>query len=270
VNAIAFVVQAGDLEKKAVLLAISLRNCFGDGVALLAGHAEPHAPLRERTRRILDEVGVVITPIENPLAADYKIGNKIAVCRLLGGFGRALLLDSDILALGAPPPLLPGVAAVPASYRHCGTPVWARAYAVFGLGLSGQSTTSAVSREAGPPYFNAGVVAFSGVNAASFADIWADSAARLDVSGILPPQARRPYLDQIALPIAAARMGQAVTPLDLAWNHPGWHGPAPDIAATFLLHYQCVARLRTVPDLAPLLAAFEQRYRPYFSGFLVD
>ena len=56
------------------------------------------------------------------------------------------------------------------------------------------------------PYFSAGLVVFEENGAERFPDIWYDTACRIDRIETLDK--KRPYLDQMSLPLAMQRAGQ--------------------------------------------------------------
>jgi len=88
--AFVFVCQAGEIEAKALLLAASLKNvlhCQYELIAAVPSPASIWGELSPDTRRQLDEFGVRIVPIENPIDPDYGIGNKLAC---IGGFNKVV------------------------------------------------------------------------------------------------------------------------------------------------------------------------------------
>ena len=96
-----FVCQGGELEYKAALLAASLNyavRCEHELVAAVpAGNNV--APLSDETQQLMNALGVRTVPIENPLAADYLIGYKLACLSVHTDAEKLIFLDSDILCI---------------------------------------------------------------------------------------------------------------------------------------------------------------------------
>lgn len=274
--AITFVCQPGELEAKAVLLAASLRRrLVGDAdlVACLPVGRSGRARPARHTLRALESLGVVTIPVRNPISDSYPIGNKIA-CLDAGALStatpeRIVFLDSDILCTSPFEPqrqLSGAFSAKAADFATFagGAADWSRIYRLFGLADPTWRVTATVSCEETWPYFNAGVI---GVRADSeLAGTWADSCRRIDAETWVP--SRRPHLDQIALPIAAARCGLDVTLLDETLNYPvhlrplrptlpalcHYHGPAVAAREPRLVH-EIAVLVDDHPALRPVLAA---------------
>jgi hypothetical protein len=159
-------------------------------------------------------------PVRNEIDEDYPHGNKVAA---LGGIhGPAVFLDSDMLLMV---PLSwhfalagPDMAAKPADLDTFGRGggSWARVWQLFDLPLPSRSLRSTISGEEMRPYYNAGVIAAS--DGDRLAEMWVDTARIIDAAERIGP--KRPWLDQIALPVAAARLGWTVRPLGEAFNYP--------------------------------------------------
>ncbi len=245
-----FVCQHGPLEARAVLLAASLRRFLPASLTVDLVAAQPMPEARwgcpsNATLNALDELGVRVAPVVNRIADDYPTGNKFDCLAVPTRAPTTLFLDSDMLMLRAPEePELTALerplAAVPASLAHAGDAEWQRIYTRCELPLPEASLRLLQSGELSRPYFNAGMVASR--DAARLADVWAETARFIDSDPGLPLALRRPWLDQLALPVAAARLGWQVTPLDAAWNHPSWAWPSPDVPLPLLYHYQGAER----------------------------
>lgn len=246
---VSFVCQSGRLEMQALLLAASLRLAHPQ-LRLIA--AVPDA-LPPATTAGLQRLGVTCLPIENPVAADYPIGHKVAALAAgAEGPGLRLFLDSDMLclrpldvaALGAP-----GLAAKPADLARFGdvdfarSELWQRLYARCGLPMPAACVAATVSGTLMPPYFNAGFIATTAP--AALAPRWAELCRRIDTMQDVMP--RRPWLDQLALPLAAATLGLEMRCLGERWNYPAHLRPVQD--APMLVHYhqpQVIAREATL------------------------
>jgi|SRR5579871_1340496 len=243
-NRICFVCQAGRIEPKAVLLAASLRAHFPQSVELIAAHPSPAGPLKPEVERALADLDVRIVPIRNPLAPDYPIGHKFAALALVAGPDPGLFLDSDMLAMSAPESWPSSVAAVPASHNHHEGSVWDYVYAKFGLTRPGAGPPTLATGVTTAPYYNSGMIAVPGDLAAWIAMAWIETAARIDEDPAVPRASKRPNLSQLALPVAARRLGLSIKPLDARWNFPGWAWRLTGQETPFIFHYQHWDRLR--------------------------
>jgi hypothetical protein len=252
---ICFVCQSGALEPKAILLAASLRLHFPTEIELIAAHPASAGPLLPETQQALAALRVAIVPIRNPMRADYPIGHKLAALMLLGGPDLGILVDTDILAMARPEPLSDVVSAVPASFNHHTKPVWEHVYDSFGVTFPRLSPPTLVSGNRTAPYFNSGMIVVPGRVAGWLAASWIDTAARIDDDPEVPSSSKRPNLSQLALPVAAARLGIDIEVLDSRWNFPGWSWRIEDHGEPILFHYQSLQRLRE--EEAPLRSAMQ-------------
>ncbi|WP_128255588.1 hypothetical protein [Falsirhodobacter deserti] len=91
---------------------------------------------------------------------------------------------------------------------------WEKAYAHFGMPLPAERVLLSRTKRESLPYFNAGMISFP--TKSSFADAWMETALSLDADEEIPQ--RRPWLDQIALPIAIKRAGLDMQSLDQIYN----------------------------------------------------
>lgn len=251
---VSFVCEPGRLEAQALLLAASLRAMYPE-LPLVA--AVPRA-LPEPTSRALAVLGVTELEISNPLASDYPIGNKLAALGVGAGDGLRVFLDSDMLALHAWDWNVLGthaLAAKPADLATFGSDaLWQDLYARFDLAAPTQRVLSTVSRHLMYPYFNAGMVATAA--AAELADAWAQTCLAIDTMQDVNP--RRPWLDQIGLPIAAARLGLSTRSLGEAWNYPAHVKPLRDTPC--IVHYHVPAVVAREPALVERVRRLLSRY----------
>jgi len=238
--AFVFVCQAGEIEAKALLLAASLKNvlhCQYELIAAVPSPASIWGELSPDTRRQLDEFGVRIVPIENPIDPDYGIGNKLACIDVPARADKIVFLDSDILCLrdfGDPACLHVPFAAKPADLRTfaAAAEAWMPLYAAAGVTLPRLHLPTTVSGEFGLPYFNSGVIFVdAGIG---FGRNWIDCANTIRVTPEMREQ--RHWLDQVSLPIAMHRLGLAYSALDERYNFPAHLKPLPD-PAPFFCHY---------------------------------
>ena len=94
------------------------------------------------------------------------------------------------------------------------------------------------------PYYNAGVIAVR--DGDSLAEAWLDTAQRIDSAARIGP--KRPWLDQIALPVAAARLGWRVRPLGEVFNYP-CHLAELGRDLPYLAHYHWPSILEPSPAM---------------------
>lgn len=218
-----FVIQRGELELKALLLAWSLRESHGKSLTLFAACPE-HADwdqLQPGTLAALQRLDVTLLKFQPHFAPDYPIGNKIGLLGLLPEGQPGMFVDSDILSLQrwSVEDLLAGAAAA-AKPADCATwgdeQRWSEVYALAGQALPQRRVHLTVSGQLSLPYFNAGLVAAR--EPAGLGADWLQLAQLLRECSLDLGQ-RYPWLDQIALPLAMARQ-PAWRALDERWNYP--------------------------------------------------
>lgn len=241
---ISFVCEPGRLEAQALLLAASLREVHPT-LALIAAVPQP---LPAATARLFDTLGVAQLRIDNPVAVDYPIGNKVAALGVGDARGLRVFLDSDMLCLR---PLdwtalrTHPLAAKPADMATFGSDeLWQCLYERFELNLPTQRVMASVSQQMMHPYFNAGMVATT--QAVALSPLWAQACRTIDAMPDVNP--RRPWLDQIALPLAAAQLGLATRSLGDDWNYPAHIKPL--LGQPGLVHYHQSAVVAREPALA--------------------
>lgn len=249
---VAFVCQRGDIEFKAALLAASLRLHVRGACDLVACLPEPRRTWgtpSKATLRCLDALGVRTVATGNPVGSGYPIGNKVGAAAVATDADRVLLLDSDILCLRTldlDRCFAGGFLAKPADFATftASAATWARLYRLFHLQPPDHRVTATVSGDEMWPYYNAGVVAFR--TGAGFPEAWADCCRVIDGEPDVP--AKRPHLDQISLPVAAARCGLEGTPLPDRLNFPAHLMPLV-ADEPILCHYHWPHVLRREPVL---------------------
>ena len=186
------------------------------------------------------------------------LGHKFAALMLLDGPDCGIFIDTDVLAMTAPQSLPDSLAAVPASFNHHAKPVWEHVYNRFGLTLPLASPPTLVSRDRTAPYFNSGVIVVPGPVAKRLAASWIDTAMQIDGDPQVPDRSKRPNLSQLALPVAAARVGLGIEVLDPRWNFPAWSWRIAQEGVPILFHYQTMERLREEePSLRVAMQAAE-------------
>ena len=228
-----FVSQAGKLEGMSLVLAASIRAAAGFEHELIAAVPTPASTwgrLAPGTLDAYEELQVSVQEIDNPWGRAYPIGNKFGCLCVNARHPVLVFLDTDIVMLDLPLDSGPGigpVAAVPASRRHHSVEQWAAIYAAAGVTMPAQETIATAGGATGPAYFNSGVVAIE--MSSGFGAAWLEIARRIDNDPAIPESARRPWLDQIALPVTAAALG---------YNFPSWEKQLQMPASTTFYHYQ--------------------------------
>ncbi len=234
-----FIVQRGELEIKALLLAWSLRQSHGKRLSLYAACPE-HADWGEiatATHEALQRLGVQVVRFKPGFAPHYPIGNKVGLLKLLPEGEPGLFLDSDMLSLERwePETLLRGcaVAAKPADLGTWGNEQrWQQVYALAGVAMPQRRVRLTVSGQLGLPYFNAGVVAAR--EPGLLGEAWLAATRQLHDCDMDIGE-RYPWLDQIALPVAMAQQ-DSWRALDETWNFPA-HLRTLGSARVNLCHY---------------------------------
>lgn len=156
---------------------------------------------------------------EGTFSPRYKQGNKLIAATQHRPNKHSIFLDTDVVfwqhfdldSMVSPNT----VSAAPEGRYTWGKPAghWEQAYSVFGLSVPEGRIKLARSGAVSPPYFNAGVVGFP----QEFAEVWLETAKELDDPKHNIPR-RRPWLDQIALPVAIERSGMKYRVLDDRYN----------------------------------------------------
>lgn len=238
--AFVFVCHGGELEIKSLLLAASLREIFGVAPELIAAVPQPASVWREPSPAaiaMLRRLHVDMQAVENPIGAEYPIGNKLACFNVATRARTVAVLDSDILCLrefGSDPAAETGFAAKPADKRTFpgGAEVWRPLYAAAGATIPQRTVRTTFSGEPGPPYFNSGVVFTR--QPARLGAAWVECARTLNP--LLEACGQRHWLDQVALPIAVQNCGLDFTALDEDWNYPAHLHPI-GAAKPYFCHY---------------------------------
>lgn len=209
---VAFVIMIApehDLEWMALLLGASIRH-FVSRPANIYFCIEPdHMPrLSQSTRELIDKLGgkLRMLPADPLFHPTYAIGNKIRACALEYDEERIIFLDTDMMF--ANPTDLARIAVGDVTVQQEFGEVWTKTAGALGewdylyKRFSISDGRLAEVRKRAPkfsyPYFNAGVVSFA--KSSGFAARWRDVALKIDADPAISH--KRPWLDQIALPIA--------------------------------------------------------------------
>jgi hypothetical protein len=251
-----FVMDGPDFESGALLLASSMRQEFGTDPVIEACVPEARrdsvSPL---TQALLERMQVSIRYFAVEAAewtSPYPHGNKILASCLPRETASAIFFDTDTVVTG--PMNIEGldqahtVMVAPECTATWGRQIedWGPVYALFDLEVPEERVRLFRGRRSlVPPYFNAGLVGYTTArnkDGLTFPDLWRDTARRIDQTEGIPN--KRPWLDQIALPIAAARLGARMDIRDEAHNYNLYRRNPDDQPEMHLAHYHqaCVYR----------------------------
>lgn len=258
-----FVADGLRLETQSWLLAASLKAAHEDDphIRQFAYVSDAYRPeMRDVTHAMFEACGVELRSLGEPpdWNKPYPHGNKIVAACDDRGTTHSVFLDTDMActrSLAEFMDLAPDtIAAAPEGRPTWGdkNDRWARAYAHFDLPVP----TDRVRLLRGQkieyvPYFNAGFVAFPEAPHAKdgrrFAEHWRDTA--LDFDHNCKIANKRPWLDQISLPLTLARFGYKTRVLDEMHNyslsHRADYATTPDAT---ILHYHRMRFLYSCPQ----------------------
>ena len=259
-----FICQQGDIEIQSLLLAASLKHflrCDYEMVAAVPMPAERWGAPNASTLQQLEEMGVRIVHITNEIDPDYPISNKVSCLRIHTEADKQVFMDSDMLCLrvfndqscfSVP------FNAKPADLATFATDVetWQRVYATADAVMPRLRIPATVSGDFIPPYFNAGFIAVqSGIG---FGDTWLDCCKRIDAD--IEILNKRPWLDQIALPVAVQKLGLAYNCLDESYNYPAHLKPIDAKRLPCFCHYHFPEVIRREPLLNALVQELAGQY----------
>jgi len=268
-----FISQSGELEIKSILLAASLRrnlSCKYEMIVAFPTPEERWGKLKEETVLFLRKIGARLVPFVNLIDEDYPIGNKVS-CLILDVTGDIkIFLDSDILCLR---PFKP-----PREFnaRFCAKPadlmtftkqheIWKKVYDSLGVQMPKDRMEATVSKEIMPPYFNTGFIAVH--SNVELGQTWLDFCRCIDSNpNILN---KRPWLDQIALPVAVSYLGIDYACLDEQFNYPAHIKPLDKDNLPFFVHYhgpEVISRERELRRMVKELAREYKEIRNALSG----
>lgn len=218
-----FIVEPPKYEQMACYLAGSLRQQFGNTVALV-GYC-PDTKISKVSKdviAVLAKMGCEVRPfkVEGRFSPDYPHGNKILATLEPRDTEFSAFFDSDVLCLR--PNKVENiikeghVSLTPAASMVWGTgKTWHVIYETCAMPMP--EARIKLMRQKGErgrlPYFSSGLFSFPEQHRTSdnksFPEVWMDVAQTIDKNEEIP--GRRPYLDQISLPLAIQKAG-------LNWN----------------------------------------------------
>ena len=218
-----FIVEPPNYQVMACYLAASLRENFGDTVALV-GYCPAqkldlvHPEVKAALARMRCDLRPMLT--EGRFTPAYPHGNKILATLEPRETEFSGFMDSDILTLrpnSVESIIKDGcVSLTPAASMGWGKQsVWPSIYAAADMPLPKERIRLMKQTKGGGrlPYFSSGLFTFPEQyrtpEGKSFPQVWMQMAQTLDRALDLP--AKRPYLDQMSLPLAIQKAG-------LAWN----------------------------------------------------
>jgi hypothetical protein len=218
-----FIVEPPSYQVLACYLAASLRAQFGTTVNLI-GYC-PKAKYDQIAPDVLVamekmECKVLPMDVEGMFDPPYPHGNKLIATLQPRDTEYSCFMDSDVLCIkpnAVENLILPGhVSLTPAaSMNWADQRVWNVIYEAAGMDIPKERFMLMKQKKGEPriPYFSSGLFVFPEAhrNSAgkSFPQVWYEMAKTLDAHPDIP--LKRPYLDQISLPLAITKAG-------LAWN----------------------------------------------------
>lgn len=227
-STVIFVIDPPVLYVEAVLLVASIRRNLTNVDITAYCPAEKLIYLLPQVREFLEAQGVTLAAIntKNVFFPNYPHGNKILASASERKTRKTLFLDTDTFIyrpfdldlLFAPKT----ISVAPEGRLTWGDPEkqqnWPYLYRKFRLREPEHMIRLARTGEVSYPYFNAGVIAFENGEAQNqlFEQTWLEISSQIDRDESVPD--RRPWLDQIALPIAATQSEMAFNILPIEWN----------------------------------------------------
>ncbi len=268
-QSIIFVVDGPELETQSLILTASLarHHRVGAEVSLLAYVTEPTlATLDPATRAIYDLFGVQIVPLaKGAWAEPYPHGNKILAAAMPRPSERTIFLDTDMLCQAPITTIAPEtpdeIFVVPEFRRTWGKNKneWKAAYDFFDLPLPGERVILSDGKNSRSlPYFNAGFIGFSDLpligEDQTFGRLWLDTARKFDFECDVAN--KRPWLDQITLPLAMALRGLNCLVLPESYNFSiAKRDDLTPASTAQMIHYQKPGYFHVLPHAAETLTA---------------
>lgn len=255
-----FIVEPSKYQDMGCYLAASIRCQFDEPVKLV-GYCPANSigNMSDKALAVFKKLDVDIRPIETEGKFDppYPHGNKLLAALEPRDTPYSAFMDSDMLFIrpnSSDQMYRPGhVSVAPATSMYwAGQTIWKDIYAACDMEMPQERIwLSRQRRRMLMPYFNAGLVVFpegpTAPDGASFAEVWHDLAQKIDRIDVVK---KRPYLDQMSLPLAIRAAG-------LDWNilpeeqHFILGGairglPLPEGMDIKMIHYRNATNLREV------------------------
>lgn len=238
-----FIVHSGSLEAQGVLLASSIRFHYGNEANIYIGVPKHlggiNNGMSDATKYFLNNLSCRFFEVVNPIGNDYLIGNKLN-CFPPNLKGIKIFLDTDTLLLkklNLPKIPKDTVAIKPADKKtyKWSDEDWKTAYLKYAdYSLTDQDYIySTTFLEPMRPYYNAGVI-FS--YSTTFEKEWGKMSLALDMDSSF--EVKRPWLDQLALPLVLKKHDIEVIQLDENFNYPGHLKDLPKILPEIIHYHQ--------------------------------
>ena len=250
-----FVCQKGDLEIQAMLLAASLQrfvSCPYEVVVAIPQPTPRYGSPAPSTLRLLESLGARFAQISNQIDPTYPIANKISAMAVSTNGRRRIFLDSDMMCItpfSGDSRLDVEYGATPAARLTWGKEPsdWDKVYELFGLTTPTIRMKTVSTAQDSPPYYNAGFIVAGKDVADALAHTWLECARVIDRNPMIPNT--RPWLDQIALPVAVTRLGLSHNVLDEIFNFPGNSKLLSLDPPAYFCHYHTLLALKRLPVL---------------------
>lgn len=220
-----FVVHKGFLETQSVLLVCSILDVYGSNVKLYAGIPKHlggiESGISSKFKKILTELGVEFFEVTNPIGDDYPIGNKLD-CFAKVDSGIKIFLDTDMIFLNKldlshlPKNCIAMKPADRKTYKWSDDD-WKYAYGKYSKAVQSPiKMYSTCFHELMFPYYNAGMIIVKDYN--NFNKEWCSISRLVDNDKYL--ENKRPWLDQLVLPLVIRKNNYHVINLSEKCNYP--------------------------------------------------
>ena len=273
-ESIIFVVDGKRLEAMSLVLAttIAAHHDTGSEVRLIAYVSAVTRPdLDQATLALYEACGVEIAPLPDSTGIwkkPYPHGNKLLACAAPRTSARTTFLDTDMAVMakitGLPEADPFEIFAVPEGKPTWGKKGgWEQAYAFFGLPMPEERVTLMRGRKKEYfPYFNAGFVSFSDMpledDGRSFGAMWLEFARQFDWHCAVAD--KRPWLDQITLPLVMAEFGLSCLLLPEFYNYSiSEREDLSEVGLAKVIHYHRTGYFNKLPNRCLILDQVRSR-----------
>lgn len=215
INRFAMVADGERLVFDSYMLYCSIKYHMPDAHVIIGVPEDNIKPLN-----VFDNTDVEKISLPKPLLKEdgkyYRFSNKVNLMASIGN-DPAFLCDSDMVMI-RPLPMNYfkniTMAAVPDD-RLSWNGDWEMIYNMFDLPLPTERVLTTLTRELSFPYYNAGFIYSATPN--TFGTKWLEFTSKIVATPNIPR--KYPFSDQIALPVAAAAIGETIHRLDDCFNH---------------------------------------------------
>jgi 2-polyprenyl-3-methyl-5-hydroxy-6-metoxy-1,4-benzoquinol methylase len=202
-----------------------------------------HVP--EDYRQELERYGAIVRVVPR-FSVAHPPSNKLRFLELpeLSAYDKVLLLDCDTLVVRDPTPDLfrADFSAKIADAPTVPVDIFRQLFSAFGLAMPGQNWNCTVHGEPTIPYFNAGVLAFSGCAMSSLVPVWIMLNEQL-IERMVLLEEHGNFCEQASLALALVQTDMDFYALSNAFNFPLHFEHAPDLAGIdpYIIHYHWLA-----------------------------